>query len=499
VLEPSLIKENQWWKSKDAINQDIKIEEWQKSKVKWDPRIRHKFDYLTDIVYSLRGPRQVGKTTLIKLQIKDFIDNGINPYNVMYYSFDIDTDPKDIIRIITNYLDNTIDLRTKGHRAYLFLDEVSSITNWQKGIKKLADQNVLQNCTVVVTGSHTLDLKYSNERLPGRRGTTEDTYDKIMLPMKYSEYVSIRDSDIRKIIDQYIRPSESRKKIFENLIQSSIHPYLQQITLYSSKLEQYLTDYLLTGGIPRVIDEYLKKGYISESVYTTYFNSIIGDIHHLDIEEKKFKQLIACIIKSIGKPSSWESLKKDTDIGSLHTVSRYIDLLTDMFILTTFYQYNTKTKKPLYEKQKKIYFHDPFFFHTLNSGNSPEKSFQLSQERIQNDETRGVLVEEVIGDHLIRFAFLLSEKKQMFEYTNNLYYWKYGKDREVDYVLSNGKNIEVPIEVKYQNKITNRDIDGILNFERQTGRTNGIVISKDLLERSDTYIIIPASIFMLVM
>lgn len=75
---------------------DPKVKEWNESVIKWDPRIRHTFRYGADVIYSLRGPRQVGKTTLIKLQIREFLTKGISPWNIMYYAFDVDNNPKDL-------------------------------------------------------------------------------------------------------------------------------------------------------------------------------------------------------------------------------------------------------------------------------------------------------------------------------------------------------------------------------------------------------------------
>ena len=62
-----LLGYNPWWMDKKAINADPQIKDWEESKLKWDPGLdAFKAD---DYIYSLRGPRQVGKTTLIKLWI----------------------------------------------------------------------------------------------------------------------------------------------------------------------------------------------------------------------------------------------------------------------------------------------------------------------------------------------------------------------------------------------------------------------------------------------
>ena len=199
-ISTDLAEDNPWWRDPKLIGSDMKIADLDGLVADWKPRIAHTFDFSKDLVYSLRGPRQVGKTTLIKLQIKQKLDEGVSPHNIMYYAFDVDTSPKDLVNVIKEYLDSTARLR-KGSSCYIFLDEVSAVKDWQRGIKRLWDQGRLANCTVVATGSNTIDIKMSTERLPGRRGTSNDALDKIMLPMKFSEFVATIDGDIKDLLE----------------------------------------------------------------------------------------------------------------------------------------------------------------------------------------------------------------------------------------------------------------------------------------------------------
>ena len=101
---------------------------------------------------------------------------------------------------------------------------------------------------------------------------------------------------------------------------------------------------------------------------------------------------------------------------------------------------------------------------------------------------------------MIRLAFNLSPKKQTFVYSNSLFHWryaKYGAEKEVDYVFHEGVNPELPIEVKFQNSITTRDIDGIVNFKKQAGVKNALLLSKNKLEINRECVIIPTSMFLL--
>ena len=160
---------NPWWKDSSKISADKKIREWENSAIKYIPRLKYKITYDFDpdntVIYTLRGPRQVGKTTLIKLQIRQFLDEGVSPWNILYYSLDLEQKPGDIIDLVNKYRKLT-ESRWGERRCFLFLDEVTSIRNWQKGIKKLADDDKFKNCTVIITGSQALNIKKDVERLP---------------------------------------------------------------------------------------------------------------------------------------------------------------------------------------------------------------------------------------------------------------------------------------------------------------------------------------------
>ena len=55
-----LTEYNPWWKKESEISKDPQIQNWERSSLKWDPRLRHTFKD-EDMIYSLRVPRQVGK------------------------------------------------------------------------------------------------------------------------------------------------------------------------------------------------------------------------------------------------------------------------------------------------------------------------------------------------------------------------------------------------------------------------------------------------------
>lgn len=141
-------------------------------------------------------------------------------------------------------------------------------------------------------------------------------------------------------------------------------------------------------------------------------------------------------MKNLSWPVSWRTIQKDADVGSPNTVISYPMTLRGMFIVTIFYQCGEEKKVPRLEKEKRIHFHDPFFFHVMNGGLSAQSSFKCCETFLDDPANQGILIEGIIGGHLIRLAFALCEKKQAFDCSNHVFTRRYEGQKEVDFVLN---------------------------------------------------------------
>ena len=287
------------------------------------------------------------------------LNKDILPWNILYYALDLVRDPREIVDVFDTY-----QKLTKSRRegpCFIFLDEVTSVPNWQKAIKSLVDTDKLKNCTLVATGSQALNIKKDTERLPGRRGTPTDNYDKILLPMKFAEYVGVVNPEINNLVQStHLRLFENRKNSFNDLINLKIPGNVERLNDYQNELDVLLNDYLMSGGIPRVVDFALQHGRISEPIYTTYLEGIQGDWALERKNETLLRQLMRELIPTVGSLVSWYNLKRDAEMGSENTVLDYVDTLKRLFIISTFYRYGDKKKIPMIKEQKKIHFEDPF-------------------------------------------------------------------------------------------------------------------------------------------
>jgi predicted AAA+ superfamily ATPase len=499
AIPAQFVGQNPWWRDIDAFQKDNDLVRLADSAVQWEPRIKFQFTWFKDAIYTMRGPRQIGKTTLVKCLIRDLVSQRrVNPRLVFYHTCDLIDGPGKLSELVSSYID-PIRQDFEKDRLYIFLDEVSSIPDWQKGIKHLADVGKLANCTFVLTGSHSIDVKKASENLTGRRGNVNDVLDKIILPMKFAEYVETRNQKLRDaVLNLGLRPRQVRYSCVDKLLSGSIPDEIKELNLYSKEFELLFNDYLLTGGVPRAIDEYVKTSGLNETTYKIYVDSVLGDLSRWGKKEIYLRQIISRICETIGTCVSWNALRNNTDVASHATVADYIDLLCSAFVLTTVYQINLTKGSAAFEKDKKIHFEDPFIFHALHAWSSARNPFDISLELIHDSQKMGSIVEGIVANHLTRYAFGLSDQKQFFDPTSLLFYWKSDKQREVDFILKLDSRRFAPFEVKYQGQISRRDKLGIFDFQKTGNSTqSGIILSKRTLSASDRVTVLPVWLFLL--
>lgn len=488
---------NPWWSNPNAIDQDSSVEKWNKSKFKWKPRLGETIQWDVDVIYVLRGPRQVGKTTLSMLKIRELLRSGITPRAIFYWAFDLTETAEKMTEITESYLAFSKEITG---RRYIFLDEISSVRNWQKGIKHLYDRGRLKDCTVLLTGSHSIDLRKATESLARRRGDVnklkDKLPDKVLLPMKFSEYAESRSQDVARLIrDQNLLTRETRHKILSVLADGQLPKELGEAYLFLKELTRLYNDYLITGGIPSATNAFVTDGTITRDVYEGYVELLLRDITRWDGNEALMRQVLMRAVETLGSPVSLQNLREDTEISSHHTVSSYLDFLKDSFVVTVIYRLDRNKNLPSYRNGKKIHFEDPFIFHALRSWFTGREPYDEALRYVGRKEDLGKLTECVVASHLVRLLFSYSPSTQ-FDYSTLLFYWQSKKQRELDFVVRQSSRY-LPIEVKYQPKISREDAYGIFDFQKGGKASNGLLLTKDSLELRRSYCEIPVPIFLL--
>ena len=141
----------------------------------------------------LRGPRQVGKTTLQEQIISHLLnEEGINPKRIFRIQFDdlpaLQPLEMPILSLCYWFQDRILgetfnEQAHKGEPVFLFFDEVQNLPDWAPQIKALVDHHSVR---VLLTGSSALRIERGRDSLAGRISTLE------LSPLLLREIIALR-------------------------------------------------------------------------------------------------------------------------------------------------------------------------------------------------------------------------------------------------------------------------------------------------------------------
>ena len=443
-----LFEQNRFWEERNVLLEDAHIRAIEDSPLEIVNPVEHKIRLDEDRVYILRGPRQVGKTTLLKKLVKRLIfERGVEPRRVFYFAFDIGgiRDDKEVFDLLKTYLSWV--RRETRERLWIFLDEVTYTPQWSTGIKAAFDLGLLKRVTLVNTGSSSIDLKRGGERLPGRRGKGAEENDLTILPLSFRAFLQV----IYPQLQLPTLPSFSLNDIYNTT---------SEISLYGDKIKEAFELYLLTGGYPLPLIYFRRNQKIEESVFYTYLQAILGDLVKLGKRELYVREIIYLLISKWFEPVNWEIISQLTTIRSHNTVSEYIEILELMYVLKVIHQVRTLGGGEIsFRKRKKVYFLDPFTYHTLRAWSiGTGESYRTATLLLNDPERRAKIVEGIVCTHLTPFF-------------SSVAFWR---DRgEIDFICLKKRRPEVYIEVKYQPQIVSDDKKSL----KKVG--GGLILSKD--------------------
>ena len=391
-----LAVQNPWWVDVKAIERDEKIIE-----------VLSKKHVLTsefiDSNLLVVGPRQVGKTTFLKLEILDLIKKGVNPRSILFLSCEPIPTFEKLLRLIKLFLD-----AAPPGRAYIFLDEITFVKGWERAVKFLLDSPLASRVILQVSGSSTAGLE--REKFPGRKIRVLE-----FLPLSFRGYVMLFGSEKLGEALLSARQTLRIRELYESCL---------ELLPFASELSKLFNRYLESGGFPRSAYQLMEEEAVKSETYNIYVSWVLGDISKLNRSERIFRGVSTGIIKNYGVKFSLSSLAKELEIGSHTTVREYLELMEKLMVARSYFQIDPRSKKPLFRKERKAYFIDPFLYRAF------KKHYLGTHQLSNNEEPR--LVEGVVGEHLVR-AF-----KEVFFRVNK---------REIDFIVD-----ATTIEVKWTEK-----------------------------------------------
>lgn len=246
----------------------------------------------------ITGPRQVGKTTLLRMLMNDTEKKALF----------LNCDEPDVRRMLSNATSTQLRADTAGAELIL-IDEAQRVQNIGLTLKLMVDN--LSDKQIVVTGSSALELSNSiNEPLTGRK------FEYNMFPFSAEE-----------LIDHYGKDIERR--------------LLERRVVYGSYPEVVNLE-----GDEREVLANLAGSYLYKDIFA------FQDVRKPEIIE----QLLQALALQLGSEVSFNELGNLLGLNS-QTVRRYVDLLEKTFVVFHLRSFSRNLRNEL-KKSSKIYFWD---------------------------------------------------------------------------------------------------------------------------------------------
>ena len=388
-------------------------------------------------IISIKGPRQSGKTTLLKM-LKDFLINekNIDEDHIIYLTFEdneilykFSENPKDFIR---KYI-------TDSKRYYFLIDEAQYCKDLGKKLKLIYD--LFENIKIIITGSSSLELKNETARyLVGRLLEFE------LYPLNFYEFLLYNDQKIARIYKEW------NEKVINLLMNSSDFEIKKDVDIYINDLLRYLNEYIKFGGYPAIVtaESEKEKIFLLKNLVNTYLDKDV--VSFLNIRDTiKFRRLITALASLNGSLINITQLANEIN-SYFKEIIDLLDILEQTYIIRRIRPFHKNLVTEL-KKENKIYFIDTGLRNYLiNNFNDIE---------IRNDS--GTLIENFILNELYQYG--------------KINFWRTKNKAEVDFIFE-GKEI-IPTEVKFSN--IKRDIltRSLYYFIRNYNSRFSIVVTKN--------------------
>ena len=291
----------------------------------------------TEPVKVITGIRRCGKSSLMKLMVRNLLETGISPAQIVEMNFESmqyrGMDSEKLYEHINN-------LRLPDKKMYLFFDEVQRVPQWQDAINSF---RVDFSCDIYVTGSNAYLLSSElSTYLAGRYVEIK------MLPLSFKEFIYFHGYTIK----EHKSPSGGiRKRIYDSDGES-----YTPIELFEA--------YMKFGGMPGISDVGLDQDKALTLLDGVYSTIVVRDI----LEREKrcgqrqltdpdlLRRIIMFLADNIGNSTSItsignillnEGLLSDgprKTKPAIKTVQAYVAALLDSYIFYEIKRFDIKGK-----------------------------------------------------------------------------------------------------------------------------------------------------------
>lgn len=453
-----LRERNPWWRQAHGWqNNDENLREAAQAPFEYRP------DVLDDLqaggLYTLSGPRRVGKSLALRRAIAHLIDTGV-PARAVIFSSCEGFSLQDLRRLFR--VGMSLVRGVEGTRWW-FLDEITAVSGrWSSVIKDLRDDTPLRRDCVVLTGSSSRGLREATKDLAGRRGAAVERSDRLLMPVPFRDYCSLIGLADLPVIGP-LAPAE--------LLSRAVRDAAVELSFWLNDLVEAWELFLHFGGFPRAIADQLRTSDVTESFVGDLWDVIRGDaIRETSLGDADLLRLLARIVDGIASPLNASSVGRDVGLASHHAVNDRVNDLAFAFQTWRCHQAD-RNGVPNLAAQRKVYFADPLLARLPSLRN-----VALGRP----DVTK--LSEQQVGLALARAA--AGGRADLFVASEHVMYERTKAGKEIDFVGSR----QPAVESKYVERGWRRE-----SLTVTAAHGEGILATRNILETSGAVWALPAS------
>lgn len=382
----------------------------------------------------IRGPRQYGKSTWIEQELRWTIGH-FGKGTAFYLNGDEINSANELAENLLK-LEASFNKDAKVKR--IFIDEITSVPDWEKGVKNVIDQGRLRDVLVITTGSKALELRRGSERLPGRKGKLKRT-NYFFLPVSYKDF-------------------------FENC---------------GRELgENAWIAYLLSGGSPIGANDIYQFEKLPDYFLELVRDWVYGEIVESGRSRVLLNNLLRALFRFGGNPVGFAKLARESSMANNTVAAGYIEQLADLMCVIPLWPWDQDRKILLPRKPCKF----PFVNLAAAVAFHPKKPIMIHEFQNLHDSEKSRLIEWLVCQELWRRVAREGGNPE------ELGFWQ-SKEHEIDFVTIHEEFFEVklgrtgPLDFAWFPKIFPRKkLTVICQTPFETSHVKGISLHQFLLE-----------------
>lgn len=350
----------------------------------------------------LIGPRQIGKSTMLKQLHDDLQLQGDSVYF-------LNLDRKDILDDLNLNPENLFKSCPLeiGKKIIVFIDEIQYLDDATNFLKLLFDE-YSSRLKIVATGSSAFYIdKQFKDSLVGRKKIFQ------MGTLDFQEFLHFKNRDD---LAQEVAKLKSKK---------TVKP------INESLLWAYMDEFINYGGYPAVILEnnFAEKIEILREIRDSYIKRDLLESGVTD--QTKFYRMLMLLASQSGNMLNVSEISNTLRLTAA-SVEQYLYVLQKCFHITLVKPYYNNLRKEL-TKMPKVYVNDLGLRHILINYFAP----------IEQRADKGVVLENFC------FRVLIENYEQ-----DQIKYWRTSDGNEVDFIVETQYNKGIAIEVKFNEQET---------------------------------------------